>query len=146
VAEPLEKPGIVAVARSPPVGRPAEVARIDTVRFGVVPVQPEQKSWRSTLVSCPVIAGMKVWPPQLAVPKLVPVDVPPVDAWSTFGAFSSETSPGLPVRSQFVATPAWKSACVVSVRHPLLGEVCREKFRVVAPFAAMPMLWVEAET
>ena len=49
--EPLEKPGIVAVARSAPVGRSPLVALIDTVMFGVVPVHPEQNRSKSALVN-----------------------------------------------------------------------------------------------
>ena len=49
--EPLEKPGMVAVARSAPVGRSLLVALIDTVMFGVVPVHPEQNRSRSALVN-----------------------------------------------------------------------------------------------
>ena len=47
-------------------------------------------------------------------------------------AFTSVTSPGLLVRSQLVATPVWKSACVVSVRQLLVGAALSEKFCVVA--------------
>ena len=40
VKNPLPlKPGIVAVARSAPVGSPPDVARMESVRSGVVPVQ-----------------------------------------------------------------------------------------------------------
>src|SRR5882672_5197086 len=47
------------------------------------------------------------------------------------GAFSRITSPGLPLRSVFVGTPPWKSACDVSVRQPLVVAVLREKSTVV---------------
>src|SRR5258708_309251 len=78
--EPLEKPepGMVAEARSAPVGRPALVARTESVRFGGVPPQPIQKSGTSTFTRVPVTAGMNVWPVQLGVPNPVPVVVPAV--------------------------------------------------------------------
>src|SRR5882672_8022211 len=47
------------------------------------------------------------------------------------GAFSRITSPGLPARSALVGTPPWKSACVVSVRQPLVDDALREKSTVV---------------
>jgi len=40
------------------VGRPLAVARMDSVRSGVVPVQPEQKRFRSTFVSDPLTDGV----------------------------------------------------------------------------------------
>ncbi len=49
------------------------------------------------------------------------------------GAFNNVTSPGLLVRSQLVIAPAWKSACVVSTKHPLVDARLREKFCVVVP-------------
>ncbi len=60
--EPLAKevPVIVAVARSAPVGRPAEVARSESVRFGGVPPQPLQKSWTSAFTRRPLTPAMKV--------------------------------------------------------------------------------------
>ena len=60
--EPLEKPGIVAVARSGPVGSGVVpvVARIETVKFGVVPVHALQKRSRSTRVSKPLLGALKV--------------------------------------------------------------------------------------
>ena len=67
------KPAIVAVARSAPVGTGVApvVARIETVRFGNVPVQPLQKRSRSTCVSWPVTPAVNVWPAQLVlvIPK-----------------------------------------------------------------------------
>ena len=62
--EGLLKPAIVAVARSTPVGTGVApvVARIETVMFGVVPVQPEQKRLRSTCVSWPATPAVKVCP------------------------------------------------------------------------------------
>ena len=43
--------GIVAVARSAPVGRPPLVARTESVRLGGVAPHPLQKSWISALTS-----------------------------------------------------------------------------------------------
>src|SRR5438105_3781367 len=74
---PLLKPGIVAVARSAPVGSagvPA-VARIDRLMFGVVPVQLLQKRSRSTLVMGPEIAALNVWPAQFVALKPKPLFV-----------------------------------------------------------------------
>ena len=51
---PVVLPGMVVTARSDPVGRPPLVALIETVRFGVVPVQALQNRSRSTRVSWPV--------------------------------------------------------------------------------------------
>src|SRR5205809_275485 len=96
---------MVAVVRSAPVGRPALVLRIETVMLGVVPVQPLQKSWTSAFTSVPVTPGIKVCPPQLGVPKPVPVVVPAVFDWSTVGAFDRVTSPELVVRSRLIDTP-----------------------------------------
>src|SRR4051794_20030815 len=122
---------MVAVARSAPVGRPPLVLRIESVRFGVVPVHPEQKSWTSSFTRLPVTAGIKVCPPQLVVEKLVPVVVPAVFDWSRVGAFDRVALPGLAARSRFVGVPAWKSSCVVSVGHALAGALASEKFCVV---------------
>jgi len=67
----------VAVARSAPVGTGVTpvVALIETVMFGVVPVQPLQKKSRSILVAWPVTAGVKVSPPQLVLLKPKPLFV-----------------------------------------------------------------------
>src|SRR4051812_27770700 len=105
-AEPLEKPVIVPVARSGPVGRPALVARSDTVMLGVVPVHALQNRLASTWVTGPESVGMKVWPDQLVAAKLVPVD------W-TAGSNSAPTAtfvaswiaPGLAVRSHPLESP-----------------------------------------
>src|SRR5262245_54376090 len=69
--------------RSAPVGRPALVARIESVRLGGVAPHPLQKSWTSTLVTRPVRPETNVWPVQLGVPKPVPVVVPAEFDWST---------------------------------------------------------------
>ena len=58
---PAEKPGIVAVVRSAPVGSPPLVLRIETVRLGVVPVHPLQKIWIvSAWTSVPVTPAVNV--------------------------------------------------------------------------------------
>src|SRR5436305_4799066 len=72
---PLLKPVMVAVARSGPVGTaglPA-VARIETVRLGVVPAHPLQNRSRSARVSCPLTAAVKVWPAQPVELKAKPL-------------------------------------------------------------------------
>src|SRR5262249_36851603 len=115
--------------------RPALVARIEAVMFGVVPVQPPatppQNSWTSTFASEPLTAGIKVWPFQPVAVKPVPVLVPSVYDWSRVGTFNSVTLLGLPVRSVLFGTPSWKSLVVVSVMQPLVGAVASEKFFVV---------------
>src|SRR6059058_1234215 len=47
---------MVAVAKSAPVGKAGDpvVARMETVKFGMVPVQPEQNRSRSILITGPV--------------------------------------------------------------------------------------------
>ena len=71
---PLEKPGIVAgVARSAPVGRSPLVARIETVMFGVVPVQPLQNRSTSTAVNWPLTPAVKLWPNQAVEVKPKPL-------------------------------------------------------------------------
>src|SRR4051794_3632943 len=55
--EPLEKPGMVAVARRPPAvmtGNPPLVVRTSRMTFGFVPEQPEQNIEASTFVSVAV--------------------------------------------------------------------------------------------
>jgi hypothetical protein len=68
----------VALARSGPVGNPPLVALTDSVRFGVVPVQPLQKRLMSALTSCPERPALNVCPshvvdvkPKPLVPRLV---------------------------------------------------------------------------
>ena len=145
---PLAKvePGIVVLARSAPVGRPALVFRTDSVRFGGVAPQPLQKSWTSALARVPLTAGIKLWPVQLGVPKPVPVVVPAVFAWSTAGAFERVTSPGLVLISRLlVKTPSWNSALVVSVGHALATAAVRAKFCVVVPPSVTAIVGAEAE-
>src|SRR5207248_5361474 len=95
------------------------VALMETVRFGVVPMQLLQKRSRSALVKGPVTAGVKVCPAQLVLLKPKPLLLTVRFCGSMEAAFTSVTSPGLLVRSQLVATPVWKSVCVVSVRQLL---------------------------
>ena len=58
---PAEKPVIVAVVRSAPVGSPPVVLRIETVRLGVVPVHALQNSWIvSAWTSVPVTPAVNV--------------------------------------------------------------------------------------
>ena len=80
---------------------------------------------------------MKVCPPQLAVPKLVPVVVPAVFDWSIVGAFDRVTSPALVVRSTPVPTPRWKSVNVVSTEQALRSAVASAKFWVVVAASVM---------
>ena len=77
---------------------------------------------------------MNVCPPHGVAPVAampVPVVVPAVLEASWVGGLSNTTSPGLTVRFTLVGTPAWKSACVVSVRQALVGAALSEKFCVV---------------
>src|SRR5947199_2870550 len=124
-------PGMVALTRSAPVGRPPLVARIDSVRLGGVAPHPLQKSWTSALVTGPVTPETNVWPVQAGVPKPVPVAVPAEFDWSTTVTSLSTTFPGLATRSVLDGTPVWKSAWVVSARHALVGAVVSEKSCVV---------------
>jgi hypothetical protein len=57
---PLLKPVIVAEARSAPVGKLPLVALSESVRFGVVPVHPEQNRLMSALVNWPVTPAVNV--------------------------------------------------------------------------------------
>src|SRR3954471_2211365 len=124
---------MVALARSAPVGNPPLVARMDTARFGVVPVQLLQNRSRSTRVRLPLTPAVNVWPAQLValIPK--PLFVTVVFCWSILAAFSRVTSPGLLLKSQFVATPLWKSGCVVSVMQPFDAATVSTKSCVTEP-------------
>jgi hypothetical protein len=54
------------------------------------------------------------------------------------------TLPGLVVRSTFVPTPIWKSACVVSVRQPLwAASVSAKSCVVVLPSVTRMLVAVE---
>ena len=64
---PLPNPAIVVDAMSAPVGRPPLVALSESVRLGVVPVQPLQNRLRSTRVIWPVTAGVNICPPQVVI-------------------------------------------------------------------------------
>src|SRR5256885_1136952 len=105
---------MVAEARSPPVGNPPLVARMESVRFGVVPVHPLQNKLTSTFVTCPVPMGVNVCPNHVVVLK-----PPPEVVISEFcgSPFTSCAEFGVVRRSTLVGTPACKSACVVSVTH-----------------------------
>src|SRR5712671_1331090 len=141
-AAPLEKPAMVATARSAPVGTAGLplVALIETVMFGIVPVQALQKRSTSALVNWPLTSGVKVWPAQLVLLKPKPLLVTERFCWSMDAEFNSVTAPGLPVRSQLVAIPVWKSAWVVSVKQLLVGAALSEKSRVVASKSVTAML------
>src|SRR5260370_40386085 len=108
----MEQPVMVVDARSAPVGTAgvALVALIETVIFGVVPLQPLQNSSTSALVSLPVTAGVKVWPAQLVLLKPNPLFVTVVFCWSILAPLKRMTSPGRLSRSQLVGTTRWKAA------------------------------------
>src|SRR5258708_8711445 len=109
---------MVAAAMSAPVGRPPLVARMLRVRFGAVPVQPLQNRLTSTLVSWPVTAGVKLWPPQEVVVMPTPLLLSVAFCWSTVAAFSRMTSPGLVVRSTLGVTPLWNTSTLLPSPHP----------------------------
>ena len=58
---------------SAPVGRLPLVARSESVRFGIVPVQPLQNRLMSTWVSRPVRPAVNVWPPHVVVVMPTPL-------------------------------------------------------------------------
>ena len=131
---PLQKPAIVAVARSAPVGNLPAALRIDTVRFGIVTApQFKLKKLISARTTGPVIADVNVCASHVAVLKPAPWLPRVVFCWSMTGGLASLTSPGLTMTFTFVGTPVWKSACVVSVGHPLAGGAESERFCVVVP-------------
>jgi hypothetical protein len=143
---PSENPVTVPDARSAPVGSPPDVARSESVRSGVVPLQPEQNRLTSTCVSGPLTDGVKVWPPQLVVVIPTPL-VPSVSVLWLIGVWSiNRTFPGLAVRSQSDGTPRWKASCVLSVKQPLIGEASSVKFHVALPPLGTPTLDAEAES
>src|SRR3954447_4549217 len=131
--DPLENPGIVAVARSAPVGTAGlpVVARRATVRFGVVPVHPLQNRSRSTPVNEPERPATNVCPAQLVLVNPNPLFVTEWFCWSTTAALLSRTSPGLVVRSRFVPEPVRKSDCDVSTKLPFVGARVNAKSLVV---------------
>ena len=70
---PLQKPGMVAVARSAPVGRSPDALRIETVRFGIVTdEQLRLKRLRSILVTGPVEDAVNVWANQVVLESPAP--------------------------------------------------------------------------
>src|SRR6266571_3483136 len=145
-AAPLLKPGIVAVARSLPVGSPPEVARTDSVRSGVVPVHPEQKRLMSAFVRTPLTAGVKVWPPYVVVVMPLP-KLPSVSFFWSIGVRSgSWMFPGLETKSQLVGTPRWNAFCVLSVKHPLWAAALSVKFRIAVPPSGTEIAEAEAES
>jgi len=118
------------------VGRPPDVVLTSTVMSGFVPgtrdaaagaekgnIQPRQQAGgaRRERLSRPLRCGDA---PTLGYSAICFAD-------RSQGRSAEEYSPGLVMRSQFVATPPWKSACDVSTRHPLVGARVREKFCVV---------------
>src|ERR1041385_1851480 len=144
---PVEKPAIVPVARSGrggSAGLPA-VARRETVRFGIVPVQPLQKRSRSARVSVPVCAAVKVCPAQLVLLNPKPLLVTVRFCWSMKSGLASLTSPGLALRLTLFGMPARKSPCVVSVRNALVGAAASAKSCVVVLPSVTTMLEAEAE-
>jgi hypothetical protein len=79
---PLLSPVIVALARSTPVGTPADVVRIDTVKLGLdvqaLPVDP-QNSVKSAFTTGPLMPDVNVCAAQFTLSILpVPVVVPAV--------------------------------------------------------------------
>src|SRR4051812_24831898 len=53
--------------------------------------------------------------------------------WSICGPPTRVISPGLPVTSQLLIRPAWKSPFVVSVKQPACAERVRLKLRAAEP-------------
>src|SRR6185295_1825922 len=136
--KPGLKPGSVTDAMSGAMGTPPLVARRLTVRFGVVPVQPEQKSLRSTRTRGPLTEGVIVCPSQVVVVVPTPLLPRVVFCWLRFSTWSTSlTSFGLVVRSTLLGTPVWKSAWVVSVRHALRGALSSAKSCVLVPPSVM---------
>ena len=144
---PLQTPGIVAVARSAPVGRLPEALRNDTVMFGIVTAeQLRLKRFSSTRATGPVTAAVKVCPNHVVVLKLAPW-VPSVRFfWSRTSGCARTALPGLTVRSTLLGTPVWSSACELSTRQALVGALAREKFCVVVLPSVTTRLVTEAET
>src|SRR5436305_14081841 len=115
---PLEKPAIVAVARTgglplPPVGAPAVVERISTMTFGFTPRLALQNIVRSTRVSVPLLVAVIGFPSYCVLVKPVPLVLLSVVFTSgTFGpldATVSCTSPGLAEISTLDPAPVEKS-------------------------------------
>ncbi len=136
----------MALARSAPLGKPAEVARRDSVRLGVVPVQPEQNRLISARTSWLLSVGVNVWPPQVVVVITTPLVPSEVFCWSSAALLSRVTLPGVVVRSRLTKTPAWKSDCVVSTRQALAGAADKEKFWIVVALSLTTMFVAAAVT
>src|SRR5437868_8992654 len=120
---PLLNPGMVAVAKSEPVGTSPLVARIETVTFGLAPLQPEQNIARSTEFSWPVTCGWNVCAAQVTFENPKPLLL--MLLFCSLG-FPRITSPGLVFKSTLNGVPALKSAFEVSVKQPRSGP--RTKF------------------
>src|SRR5689334_6963060 len=109
---PLQKPAMVAVARSAPVGRLPEALRIETVMFGIVTdEQLRLNRLRSTRVSCPVTAGVKVYASHVVFLNPAPCVPSVLFCWSIVSAFNSVRSPGVVLGSTLDNRPVWKSLC-----------------------------------
>ena len=134
-APPSLKPGIVAEARSGPVGTGVApvVFRIESARVGLAAVQPEQNSSTSTRLSCPVTVGVNVCPAQLVFVKPKPVGLTLLFLAAVLSGLARTTFEGLLTRSQLFGTPRCQSACVLSVKQPACDEAPRLKFRVAVP-------------
>src|SRR4051812_14977964 len=135
---------MVAVAMSGPVGRPPDVARIESVSAGGPPTTAvhavglaAQKRLISTFVSVPVTEGTNVCPAHAVVLMMLPVLLRFVFTWSSVG-LTSCSEPGVVVRSRFVEAPSEKSTCDVSVEHALGGACVRVKLTVVVWFEMTP--------
>src|SRR6185369_11177407 len=115
---PMLNPGIVAVARSGPEGTSPLLARIETMTFGLTPLQAEQNIDRSTEVSWPVTCGWKVCAAQAVLENPKPLLLM---LWFCSFGFPRITSPGLEFRSTLNGVPVLKSALDVSVKHPRSG-------------------------
>src|SRR5437763_14549653 len=129
---------MVAVAIAAPVGRPPLVAWTFTTIGEVVPVQPLQNSWTSSLVRVPVTVGENVCPHQVvpAAAKPLPEVLESVSERSSCSppACPSLTSPGLMTISTLVPVPVEKSPNVVAVKQAFGVSGVSERFwTVVAP-------------
>src|SRR6185369_2072883 len=124
----------VEVARTVVPGLLPDRLRISTV---IVPDVPDASPSPSrSFVKLPVMPARKVCPVHAVADRLFVVDNAAGElTWSTFsnGGIVNFTSPGLALGSTLVETPARKSDCVVSVRHPAAGAAASEKSCDVVP-------------
>ena len=109
------------------------VLRIESVTFGLLAVQPEQKSSTSTRLIGPVTVGVNVWPAQLALVMPKPVGLTVVFLASVLSGAASTTLPGVETRSQLEGLPPWNVDCELSVKQPLCGAELSVKFCVAVP-------------